>query len=229
MIATDVASRGIDFPQISYVINREMPRSIEDYVHRVGRTGRGGNSGTAITIIKDSEGATKDLLKLLQKNKQAVPDWFKDIISDSNQERTDKRNNNNTRTRGNNNFGNNQSRQGNNYGAQGGDRERKNFRSNQDNHDWIEESNRNQDKLFRDIENEEINPKESFTTNNNKNNNRQNKKHDETPKNYSKDNGKKSIFDDDTAETRNKESNFHPKKKNIFDDDDIANLFDKKI
>jgi len=52
LIATDVAARGIDVPDISHVINYDMPRSADVYVHRIGRTARGGKKGTAISIIE---------------------------------------------------------------------------------------------------------------------------------------------------------------------------------
>jgi len=45
MIATDVASRGLDIRDISFVINYDMPKLIEDYIHRIGRTGRAGDKG----------------------------------------------------------------------------------------------------------------------------------------------------------------------------------------
>lgn len=51
LIATDVASRGLDFPSVSYVFNFDMPNNIEDYIHRIGRTGRVGNKGTAISFL----------------------------------------------------------------------------------------------------------------------------------------------------------------------------------
>ncbi|RBW41383.1 ATP-dependent RNA helicase SrmB [Psychromonas sp. B3M02] len=52
LIATDVAARGIDVPDITHVINYDMPRSADVYVHRIGRTARGGKKGTAISIIE---------------------------------------------------------------------------------------------------------------------------------------------------------------------------------
>lgn len=55
LIATDVASRGIDVTDISHVINYDMPRASEDYVHRIGRTGRAGKTGIAISIALQSE------------------------------------------------------------------------------------------------------------------------------------------------------------------------------
>ena len=55
LVATDVASRGIDVPHIEHVINYHLPQSPEDYVHRVGRTGRAGASGHALSLISPSE------------------------------------------------------------------------------------------------------------------------------------------------------------------------------
>ena len=51
LIATDVASRGLDVKDINIVINYDMPKVIEDYVHRIGRTGRAGAVGTSITLF----------------------------------------------------------------------------------------------------------------------------------------------------------------------------------
>lgn len=55
LVATDVAARGIDVPGISHVINFDLPRQAEDYVHRIGRTGRAGREGTAITLAGHGE------------------------------------------------------------------------------------------------------------------------------------------------------------------------------
>lgn len=53
LVATDVASRGLDIPSISHVINFDMPSNVEEYVHRTGRTGRMGRDGTAITFVSE--------------------------------------------------------------------------------------------------------------------------------------------------------------------------------
>lgn len=58
LVATDVAARGIDVRGISHVINYDLPRTGEDYTHRIGRTGRAGNTGIAITFALSSEGRT---------------------------------------------------------------------------------------------------------------------------------------------------------------------------
>lgn len=55
MIATDVAARGLDIPDVEYVINFTFPLTIEDYIHRIGRTGRGGAYGTAHTLFTDAD------------------------------------------------------------------------------------------------------------------------------------------------------------------------------
>lgn len=55
LVATDIAARGIDIEQLPYVINYELPESTDDFTHRVGRTGRAGNEGNAITILSPNE------------------------------------------------------------------------------------------------------------------------------------------------------------------------------
>jgi superfamily II DNA/RNA helicase len=51
LIASDVAARGLDIPEVSHIFNFDVPHHPDDYVHRIGRTGRAGRSGTAITIV----------------------------------------------------------------------------------------------------------------------------------------------------------------------------------
>ncbi|XP_032824458.1 putative ATP-dependent RNA helicase DDX41 [Petromyzon marinus] len=75
LVATDVASKGLDFPNIQHVINYDMPEEIENYVHRIGRTGRSGKTGIATTFINKScdESVLMDLKALLMEAKQKVP------------------------------------------------------------------------------------------------------------------------------------------------------------
>jgi ATP-dependent RNA helicase DeaD len=60
MVATDVAARGLDLPELSHVIQYEPPDEIENYIHRAGRTGRAGASGVAITLVNAMEKVTLD-------------------------------------------------------------------------------------------------------------------------------------------------------------------------
>lgn len=67
LIATDVAARGLDIDQLPMVINYEMPSAAEDYVHRIGRTGRAGASGTAISLVSPAEERyLKEIEKLIK-------------------------------------------------------------------------------------------------------------------------------------------------------------------
>src|SRR5205814_7001489 len=55
LIASDVAARGLDIPAVSHVLNFDVPHHADDYVHRIGRTGRAGLTGTAITVVAPSD------------------------------------------------------------------------------------------------------------------------------------------------------------------------------
>merc|ERR1711862_164136 len=74
LVATDVASRGLDVKDIKYVINYDFPNQIEDYIHRVGRTGRAGATGSSYTFFtQDKFRHAPDLIKVLQEASQPVP------------------------------------------------------------------------------------------------------------------------------------------------------------
>jgi len=74
LVATDVASRGLDVKDIKYVINYDFPNQIEDYVHRVGRTGRAGSTGSSYTFFtSDKFRHAPDLVKVLREANQPVP------------------------------------------------------------------------------------------------------------------------------------------------------------
>ncbi|XP_061364856.1 DEAD-box ATP-dependent RNA helicase 20-like [Gastrolobium bilobum] len=73
MTATDVAARGLDVKDIKCVINYDFPSSLEDYIHRIGRTGRAGAKGTAYTFFTHANGKyARDLIKILQDAGQVV-------------------------------------------------------------------------------------------------------------------------------------------------------------
>ncbi|WP_137168908.1 DEAD/DEAH box helicase [Marinomonas sp. FW-1] len=83
LVATDVAARGIDIEQLQYVINHELPYNAEDYIHRIGRTGRAGSTGIAISLVTEKERyLLTDIEKLL--NEQFIPQWFPGFEPDLN-------------------------------------------------------------------------------------------------------------------------------------------------
>jgi len=68
LVASDVAARGLDIPAVSHVFNFDVPVHAEDYVHRIGRTGRAGRSGVAYTLVSPADGKHLDaIVKLIQK------------------------------------------------------------------------------------------------------------------------------------------------------------------
>lgn len=75
LVATDIAARGIDIDELAYVINYEIPNIAETYVHRIGRTGRAGANGTALSFCEAEEKAyLKDIHKLINKNIPVIED-----------------------------------------------------------------------------------------------------------------------------------------------------------
>lgn len=75
MVATDVAARGIDVPHIQHVINYDLPQCPEDYIHRIGRTGRAGQTGAAISFVTHKEkGKWNAIERLLDPNAKHSPD-----------------------------------------------------------------------------------------------------------------------------------------------------------
>jgi len=83
LIGTDVASKGLDFPAIQHVINFDMPKEIENYVHRIGRTGRCGRTGVATTFVNKNQDETilLDLKALLVEAMQNIPPFLQSLDS----------------------------------------------------------------------------------------------------------------------------------------------------
>ncbi|XP_053296452.1 DEAD-box helicase 3 X-linked a isoform X10 [Pleuronectes platessa] len=80
LVATAVAARGLDISNVKHVINFDLPSDIEEYVHRIGRTGRVGNLGLATSFFNDkNSNITKDLLDILVEAKQEVPPWLESL------------------------------------------------------------------------------------------------------------------------------------------------------
>ncbi|KFP94182.1 putative ATP-dependent RNA helicase DDX43, partial [Haliaeetus albicilla] len=74
LVATDLASRGLDVHDITHVFNFDFPRNIEEYVHRVGRTGRAGRTGEAVTLVTKSDWrVASELIEILERANQVVP------------------------------------------------------------------------------------------------------------------------------------------------------------
>ena len=79
LVSTNLLGRGIDVPDIKWVINYDMPEQMTDYVHRIGRTGRGGRKGVALTLLEDLDlRHSRTILDVLQASGggQIIPEWL---------------------------------------------------------------------------------------------------------------------------------------------------------
>lgn len=80
LVATAVAARGLDIPNVTHVVNYDLPTDIDDYVHRIGRTGRAGNTGIATAFFnRGNRGVVRDLIELLKEANQEVPSFLESI------------------------------------------------------------------------------------------------------------------------------------------------------
>jgi len=87
LVATDVAQRGLDIKDIRFVVNYDVPKTIEDYVHRIGRTGRAGNGGTSVTFFgydyptPDKVRMARSIAKAMQDVGQDPPEALQQIAA----------------------------------------------------------------------------------------------------------------------------------------------------
>lgn len=84
MVATAVAARGLDIPNVTHVINYDLPSDIDDYVHRIGRTGRAGNTGVSTAFFnRGNKNIVRDLVDLLREANQEIPGWLETVAHDA--------------------------------------------------------------------------------------------------------------------------------------------------
>jgi len=92
LVATAVAARGLDIPNVKHVVNFDMPTDIEEYVHRIGRTGRVGHTGLATSFFNDkNRNVARDLMDILGEAKQDVPSWLESLAYQAQQHQMAKR------------------------------------------------------------------------------------------------------------------------------------------
>ena len=83
LVATAVAARGLDIPNVKFVVNFDLPTDIDEYVHRIGRTGRAGHTGEAISFFNEkNRNIAKSLYDLLKENQQELPDFLIKMVDD---------------------------------------------------------------------------------------------------------------------------------------------------
>lgn len=92
MCCIKVAARGLDIPNVKHVINFDMPSDIEEYVHRIGRTGRVGHTGLATSFFNDkNRNISRDLIDILSDAKQEIPSWLESMGYQAQQHQAAKR------------------------------------------------------------------------------------------------------------------------------------------
>eukprot|EP01121_Diplochlamys_sp_Union-15-3_P021802 TRINITY_DN902_c0_g1_i2.p1 TRINITY_DN902_c0_g1~~TRINITY_DN902_c0_g1_i2.p1 ORF type:complete len:621 (+),score=108.46 TRINITY_DN902_c0_g1_i2:85-1947(+) len=101
LVATDVAARGLDIPNVVHVINFDLPNDVDDYIHRIGRTGRAGHPGIATSFFSDkNRNISRELVNLLMQTDQEIPDWLQEASVQSSKYNTTPRGRRGGRGRG---------------------------------------------------------------------------------------------------------------------------------
>ena len=84
LVATAVAARGLDIPNVTHVINYDLPSDIDDYVHRIGRTGRAGNTGISTAFFnRGNRNIVRELVELLREANQDIPPWLDTVAQEA--------------------------------------------------------------------------------------------------------------------------------------------------
>jgi ATP-dependent RNA helicase DDX3X len=84
LVATAVAARGLDIPNVTHVINYDLPSDIDDYVHRIGRTGRAGNTGISTAFFnRGNRNIVRELVELLREANQEIPSWLDTVAHEA--------------------------------------------------------------------------------------------------------------------------------------------------
>jgi ATP-dependent RNA helicase DDX3X len=121
MVCTDVAARGLDVKGVTHVINYDFPNNIDDYVHRIGRTGRAGHKGKAVSFLNDkNRNVARELLDLMTENGHPIPEFLEQMGRASRGRGGGGRRGGGRGKRGGNNFGGRDYRQKGNRGGNGG-------------------------------------------------------------------------------------------------------------
>ncbi|CAF0744287.1 unnamed protein product [Rotaria sordida] len=93
LVATSVAARGLDIPNVKHVINFDLPSDIDEYVHRIGRTGRAGMLGQATSFFNEkNRNIAVDLLDILSESHQEVPEWLEGLAKEAKKDNYTRRN-----------------------------------------------------------------------------------------------------------------------------------------